>query len=454
MNTKPEHIFLTIALIFGILFSIITPPMFAPDEGGHYRRTILFITGNIWENKKSLQDTSEYRLQANQEMQKVQASSDNKYNANEVIYDLARPEINPNDVYQESHKSPAILYTPIPYLPAILTHKIAYSIGTNPAKLLYYGRLSLMLFSSLLIFAAIRVIPTHKWLLVILSLMPAVLFSRSVMTADSITISACFLYIAVILKYTKNHKQLSKHNIAVLVLISSAIALCKSAYIGVPFLCLLLPISLFSNTKKWLISICTIIMPGLLAAIIWSLEAKNQVLSNAVIDKNGRLPSVQLEYIIYNPFEYLSIIVRTLNGSLGAIQGSVANLISALGTYTVYLPMWLVWLLLILLLIHAVTSQKLRLSNTQRFLCIAIFCGTILLTLTLLYIQYTPYQHDVILGFQPRYLIPILPLLLISAIPNIKIHAKLYNIICMFSAIVVTSSLLLGLWLFINRLYE
>ena len=74
--------------------------------------------------------------------------------------------------------SPAVLYSPIPYLPQALAIGVGRMLGASPITLMYLARIAALLASISLIYFAIRMTPIFKLGFMLLALMPMTLSYR------------------------------------------------------------------------------------------------------------------------------------------------------------------------------------------------------------------------------------------------------------------------------------
>ena len=93
--------------------------------------------------------------------------------------------------------SAIITYSPISYLASAFAITIGKILNFSPIILMYIGRLANLLVWLLFIYLAIRITPVHKWVLLILSLMPMTIFQGASLSADSFTMALSFLVIAI-----------------------------------------------------------------------------------------------------------------------------------------------------------------------------------------------------------------------------------------------------------------
>ena len=109
---------------------------------------------------------------------------------------------------------------------------------------------------------AIKLTPVHKWVLLILSLMPITLSQGGSLSADSFTIAISFLVIAIFLKFSFDYKKkdIKKKDIGILFILILMLALSKQTYFLLVFLFFLIPAAKFGSKKKMLLVFCCLFL--------------------------------------------------------------------------------------------------------------------------------------------------------------------------------------------------
>jgi uncharacterized membrane protein len=188
----------------------------------------------------------------------------------------------------------------------------------------------------------------------------------------------------------------------------------KSAYLLLPLAALLIPAARFSSRRWRLAALALIIVPGLVGSLGWMLVLKADYFAaihystwSGTVD-----PDAQLGLILANPLGYIRVLLATF-ASVPFIATFLLAPVSILG-HSILLPILL--FPLSVGLAGLVLDQPKRPRPAGRAvvpLVLAIAAGTLVLILTLLYLQWTRVGGSVVDGFQGRYLFPLIPLLLI-----------------------------------------
>jgi uncharacterized membrane protein len=120
-------------------------------------------------------------------------------------------------------------------------------------------------------------------------------------------------------------------------------------------------------------------------------------------------PSAQLQLIVANPARYGQVLLRTLFAT-PTVPLAVLGLLRPIYEE----PFWVYPILAVALTATLITdrSPSRAFSKHLKVGAIALFATTAGIVSTLLYLQWTRVGDGVIQGFQGRYLLPVLPLLL------------------------------------------
>ena len=198
------------------------------------------------------------------------------------------------------------------------------------------------------------------------------------------------------------------------VLIRFLLSQCKSAYLLLPLLAILLPRNIFSSNHHRLTVLLLSTLPGMVLSIGWLLLARQEYFDGISYQTWGGQvnPDEQIWFILTEPFSYLLVLLRTVFASLW-LPNSMIGMTVGLGWHQVTLPALLFVPLfagLMVVLLGEPLRQQTPPTLWQKAVQTSIVVMTIAISLTFLYIQWTQLQGEVIQGFQGRYLLPLLPL--------------------------------------------
>ncbi|MCE7699887.1 MAG: DUF2142 domain-containing protein, partial [Methanobacterium paludis] len=252
-NVKPQTAFIIIGLVYGLCFLMVTPPFQVPDEPAHFYKAFYLSDGHLIPEKVDITEGF-YLPQSvvnltNSYHDLISDPAKNKQKKGLVNNFLNMPLENDNKV--TVNISNVAAYPPAPYLASAAVINIGKLFNVSPLLLMYLCRLINLLIWILLIYMAIKLTPIHKWVFLLLSLMPMTLYQAASVSADSLTIALSFLVIAMFLKFSfDKHKMIIdlKDSVIILVLIL-VLALSKSGYFILLLLFFMIPESKFKSRK-------------------------------------------------------------------------------------------------------------------------------------------------------------------------------------------------------------
>jgi uncharacterized membrane protein len=449
----PERVFLFLALCYGTVLLLITPPFQAPDEPNHFYRAYQISEGRFTavkqfppvltpaqkaERDREVRDLRRSLAKGDAEAV-LKASQDLKYTGGvggflpeslvataKAFFRLLNPENRQNvrDIFRllalplngDSrlfvHFPNTALYSPIPYLPQAFGIALGKILHSSPLALMYWGRIANLFFWVFLVYLSIKIIPVCKWLLFLLALMPMSLFQAASLSADSFTNGISFLLISVFLRYAFDEScscRLYISTIAIFV-ISLLLSLSKQAYFLMPLLFLLIPVDKIGTKRKFYAIFSLLCLLNVSAILLWTLVA--DVYKDIYTLYNAIIPTLSAEkqtlYVVSHPLQYCKVLAMTFMQSGRHFMDSF---VGQLGWLDTDLPE-LFRVSYIVMLFAAVLSERrenIVFSLKQRGIILATLLMSILVISTLAFIGWTPVGGRII-NVQGRYFIPVSPL--------------------------------------------
>ena len=408
---KAQNLFLVFAIIFGLIFTVLIPPMGGGNERFNMHRATSIAYGGLIIKEvrvpagiaEFIEKSSDYFPEGSKPP--FGYSTDNYKKLAEIPLQA--------DNLKTLEPNPIAVLNPLAYLPQSLTIRVAAMLGASPLVIFYLAKLAGLAVGIFLTYKAIKIIPSHKYALCALALLPTLCFNRSTLDADQITNPIAFLFIALVLRELTSEKTTLK-NFLYMAATGFIIAQCKTAYMFLPLLALAIPARNISRLKSFLV----IFLPGFLASIAWMAVLKLTYFSGIKYSTwaGSVNPDMQIAYILHDPINYLIILLRTV--FLTPFIPEVINgLVGVFGPPVTLNPLLNGILFMMFLGVIVLDSNPKKYSSRLKIIAGAIFVVVVAAILTLLYIQWTGYQEPIIKGFQGRYLYPILPLLFLFTKP-------------------------------------
>lgn len=401
----PQRLYLVVAIVGVVGFVFITPPFQGPDEQAHYIRTQYiahgyFIPVNVTNSEASLPKSIQDVLHITFFADDLRGNITNNYELSRTKEALQLP-LNADERY----KPPMITYNFVPYLPAIPAVWIANILNLSPLVSMYLARLSLGLAAVGIFFFAIRLIPTKKYLLAVVALVPMMLFQASMIGIDGVSYALLALFIAYIL-YLYMQKSITNRQWVFLGLLCVAIVCAKPlVYVFLPLVILLIK---KKHALKWIAAtaaVCALVLFG---------SMKLMSIENDVSVSAAGLPEhvdskAQQEILIDNPKRGMRVLWNSYMTHYG--DDEVRGVIGVFGAADTLYPIWMTYVYIFVLSVAGVIAfgvNKLRVPLLWRWLAVVLGAVYFVGVNLAIYLGYTPVNFDIVYGVQGRYFLPLL----------------------------------------------
>jgi uncharacterized membrane protein len=408
---RPEWVFLTLALLFGSAFLVLTPPYQVPDEEAHFRRAFEISLGHIIPIKQG-EYTGDYLPRGVeapwQRFQVMRAHPEEKTSAAQIAEtsDLA---FSSTDREFVSFSNTAI-HAPLTYLPQALGILLARQFSSSVLVCFYAARVFNYLATTALFFFAIRVTPVAKWGFAALALTPMALFMTASLSSDALTNSLSFLFIARVLACALGpQERLPSRALAWTALFGMGLGLVKLMYFFLPLCYFLIPVRKAGTRSRYWIWFGLVMGATLLPVLTWSFVVRS--VYSKPDPKLGMDPSEQIHRMFAHSDEFGRLLLKTVQR--GQTYGE--EYLGFLGWLDTRLPGW-VYLLQVTLLIAICVSDndpRTLLSGWQALLALAVAVIVSLSVALIAHITWDPIGAAYI-TVQGRYFIPVGPLLAVA----------------------------------------
>ena len=403
-----EWLVILVSLVFGSLYCLTIPVMAGSDEDQHLLRVWEMSTFHFIPNEELAAGRIPFPLIYNRMSLHAQP-----YGAPVPSDFWSKYSRLPLDAYDYVYGSLTTRSTdaPLLLLPQALVMRYLGRRFQLPALTVFYGcRLIGLLSYALLAWLAVRLIPFGKWTLAILVLSPMAMFQASVITHDAISNGIDFLFIGGTLALAYREKiRWKEWGLLAGLFFLLFMAKLNSVFLGlIPFL-FLSPARFKMKGGYWLLA-GTAVLLFMVEVVGWNLlvDTHTQQAAPAGVNLIG-----QLRFVLIHPLQFLEALGLNLWGSAGPY------LRQWLGVYG-YGGYWVVPSAVYAFLAFSLGAtfwlktegetpdRKLRLG------LLAVFVLSFLATFGAEYLDFTPVGSSDILGVQGRYLIPVMPLLLLA----------------------------------------
>ena len=441
-----EYIYATIALVFGSLFILIIPPGWSPDEPQHYWRSQSLSHGNIFADKYVGPSQTYAGGPLTENARDFINSYGGTADSSWPNLTLDFPMTNNEGVFvheTDSGDKAAVVFsatsknTPFVYLPYVIAMWIGNTFGMPLLASFIFAKFLGLFTLIAAFFFAIRIIPKGKWLVLTLGLLPTTIVQSAAITADTMTLAVCILFIAVTIREALSTKPITKTSYGILFALIVAMGLVKPSYLPLAGLLLIIPIMRKPYRKpRVLIPIGLIAAACAIPGLLWL----RSVLGIPDYYSGNVMPTEQIKHIIDSPFGFIGVMFATYFGDAQQIihRGFFGSFIWD----TVQLPLifnffGVVAITLSLLVAASTENIRAQLSRMSKVVTWLIFIVLSALITYALYIYYTPVGDQSADGIQGRYFLPfaLLPLLALHT-PLIPLKKSLRPKIVIISLLV------------------
>ena len=432
---KIEKLYVIIALIFGILFLILTPPFESPDENSHFKKAYQISNGNLYCKLKKNQCGNYFpqdMLDYISEKDSFMGNREKKYYFSSFVLDQYAQTNYDNMSFNQYSTNKAFFPVYIPGALGIITAKIfSRIIGMNmisSAYMIQFARLFMLLATIAITYFAIKRTPIFKKSFFTIALLPMLLFLSSMVTYDGIINAIFLLTLAIILDLIYQKKNVDKKDIITLIICGVVLLNIKTVYFIIFVLMFLIPKEKF-NVKNNKIKTAIIMILSIIG-ISFIFRLPNYFTSVA----KSELESQQLSFIMHHPFDYIKILIKNIVSQRNFTMTTMVGVFGLLDTYLPFVAIFVIYVNIILTGLSDGIKENIKINLKTKLLLILYIIFVICSVYTSMYIIWTPYQLNVIgggeiVGVQGRYFIPLLvPLMLLLSSKKIK-NNKLYDIV-------------------------
>lgn len=399
--------FILFALLFGGLMIKSVPPLFAPDEIGHYVKAESFSKMMIRPQakaadtgKKGKKTWGEYGFKVSNEIDRMNAYANNTGGKKAKYPYQVKETGKGDDVFIGT--GGITNYSFINYIPQIIGIRLGKTMQKPIIWQYYTARIFNLVFYVCIVAFAIKLFPFSKWGLAILALNPMALFLTSSVSGDGMIIAGGFFFTAWMLSLL-SEKELANRKVLISGILLALLVLMKPTMIVLGMLFFLIPNRSF-GVKKKIVWGAGVLIVCLLLYFLWNkLMIDQQILYRDFADPAKQVALfLKKPAIFFDNFRENYLFGVKGDGILHSFVGNFGWLDTPLGWHWVLL--YFVTLTLGCLVVEE-GSQSLLLF--QRILMIVSIILYILLTFFALYQIWNKVGHsDSIEGLQGRYFIP------------------------------------------------
>lgn len=447
-----DQLYLTIGLVFGLAFLVVTPPFQVPDEPNHFFRCFQISEGH-------LRPEIGEGLPGGEIPQGVIATV--REVGGEYAY-LSDKQVTLSLILEYLNYYPAkgfrrhfvsfpntALYSPVPYVPALTGILIGKLFGLSPLWLLYLGRLTSLLSTLLLCFTAIRIAPIFAQGFLLIAATPIFLTLAASVSADALTNGLTILLTALILRSAFSESRVSTRDLLIIAIVSVALALCKNLYFILAPLYFVIPRSQIGSNKKYIMTGLLIVALSFSASLIWFSSVSDMFV--AYIPGGFTNLHEPRQFILGHPFLFTKMVaVNLAKYSFFYVRSGVGYL----GWLNVSLPGPMIALYVMsTVAVALVTVPSPRLSNIQKSILAIVGIAGVALVIVGEFVVWTEAGSTEIREAQGRHFIPFAALFFLL-LQNSRIGGRIDKLSLNRAVVVfVGAFLLVSLWIAARKFY-
>jgi|GEM_PF-3479010 len=395
-NLRRKYLWLFAAYsALAFTYSVITPPLRAPDERNHFLRAYEISEFHFCAHRLADGFVGDDLPASLAQFSDAVGNHTNNRMTAEQLAAARAVQLQP-DRRVPIEFSNSALYAPGVYLPAAIAIACGRLLGLSPFVLLFGARTANLLVASALITLAISHARYARWPVTLTALLPMAVSQMALVTTDAMTFAVIFAWTALVANIAiGRQKRLARTERLLLVGGALLLSQLRPPYPMVVLLIFAVPIQRF-GTRKMGAAFCAIaLLVTAVPAIAWNLSARPLF----VPEPHMSTVSAQIDLLREHPMHFIGAVKEDL-AKRGAEHWSQA--VGRFGWLNVWLPAWVpVGYALALFASSFIGVRDAILPQWwQRGLFAAIAVGTLLGVQLILYISYD-------LGWiQGRYFIP------------------------------------------------
>lgn len=425
---EAHYLFLVVATLFGVAFSVAVPPLWGFDETSHFARVYQISGGHFLQDKSKDNFGGTMPRNFNAVSRYATADIGEEKDPNP----FTRKDVNNYSQYRhmlqqkfskdtEQAINPAG-YSPLAYPLSEVLVSIARVADSSIGTTLYVARLGGLVTFIGLGFYALWMLRGLKsrWLLLVVALSPVMLVQAATLSADTVTNALALVFMSLlIVSFVKPERFTRMHKIA-LALAAVWMPAIKLNYLFLSSGVLLLPGAVFRDKLRINTYRVGTLAIAAVTGIIWTLMMSVTTTSGVSPRPDGLPidPSGQLHFIITHPFGFITAMARSF---VYYGDAYIHEMFGVLGWNYVVLPLLiLIPTIIAILLCGLYAREEFQKIKVRALLLVASCCIGVASIFAILYMGFTPVAKTMVDGVQGRYLLPFLipfVIVLVSYVP-------------------------------------
>lgn len=409
--SKKLHVnVLVAALVFGVLYALLTPILDVPDEATHLGRAFMVASGSLF-------DVPGGAVVSNSLAQITELHMAKETLLNTTLHGQPIAE-----GFGLSTLGNGQFF--LAYIPSALVLFFSRIFHAGVLPMFYAGRIINVVIYALFAFFAVKTAPRFKIFFAVVALMPMSLFIAASYNRDFLTYALALLLAAYFTKlYFEKELVIGKKQTIIFIILCTLTALLKYSLLPFCLLMVFIPASRFSSKKsKAFYSILSIVIPVAAAACFFAVNtflisatgsADSSALTESGVNLMGANVGQQLHYMLSSLTTTASVFIRSFVENTYYITQLFSFGWLSYSIPEVFIYFYIGFFMLVAFVYSKYENGSVNIENTKMSLVnrvgvfIVIALAYVLVNL-LLYLTWTPVGAGLIQGVQGRYFIPLL----------------------------------------------
>ncbi|MCT2996250.1 DUF2142 domain-containing protein [Propionibacterium freudenreichii] len=435
---RPTVLLLLLGSIFGLFFIAVIPPGYNPDEPSHFLRAAQLGEGQLTGRQIADDQFSEIAVGAPRQTfgGDVPRAVAELFAATHVFPEATHPmgvektssidwrKARGLHITNETVSAgiTAEAYSPLVYAPTLIPYWLGKLLDLPVLVIFYLARILNLAAGLFLTWAAIKLIPRGKWIMLMVGLLPTTIIQFSSVSSDPVAIGLGFLAVALALRIAFQDSSVRKGQWIQLLGVYAALGVAKPAYITLLGVMLAIPLCnrharKLNDWAPWAI----VLLLAAAAALAW------QKIGVALPPSPEATAQVEAQnaFVAGHPLAVLKTLFYTFFTDMGVTRYFLPGIFGNAVWARVFLSTPFIYLLCGALALSPLVRDKDESSwegtTISRAVLpaglVSLFVAASALIGVGLYMVYTAARMTVVIGLQGRYFLPLIPLLLVAAIP-------------------------------------
>ncbi len=403
-------IFGGVFFLLGLLFTFITPPIYAVDESAHWYRAYQVSEFNwVPENVNTQEAGGTLPVAVSQLVAQNMRGSQDKFRFSPAS---GLEQLRISEKRQLIEFTNVAIYPPTNYLPQATGIGIARLFTSKVLVQFYAGKVGNLIFLTLALMFALKLLPFGKKAFMALALIPMVLYAGASLSADVMVIASVALFMAYLLRLMQE-RHIATRQWLIVAALAGLVALSKQTYIVLALALFALPFR--GRRVSWpdLWKVLGVVGFAGVCLAIWLLIIHGMNVQPIHLQQSVGVysdPAVQKDFVLHHPLSFIKIMLVSLNNG-----GIPLGFLGVFGVSDVLLPVAIYYVLVAVLVLAfglAKDSPIRPLRLTPTLIIVTVVVLHVVCILGGLYVYWTTPYQPAVSGIQGRYFIPDLIMLL------------------------------------------